>query len=371
MSENKVYTAIGLMSGTSLDGIDVALVRTDGMDYTELLDFQLFEYAESVQNTIRNVLGSRHASSETAQATALLTDTHIAAVKAFMEGRDEKVDIIGFHGQTIMHDPSQRFTWQIGDSAKLAGETAIDVIGDMRMADVEAGGQGAPLLPLCHRAFASDVQKPIAVINLGGVGNITWLGEQRTDILAFDTGPANALIDDLVKKKTSERYDSDGRLAAAGKPNEKMIEGWIAHEYFKRPAPKSLDRDEWDVRAVYDLDLHDAVATLSEFTVRSILKSLELLPEKPRALYAAGGGRHNKFIMEQLNAALPYDVKSVEDLGWNGDGLEAQGFAYLAVRSLLGLALTLPKTTGVPEALSGGTLYKAEENLAFRPATNK
>lgn len=356
--ENKVYTAVGLMSGTSLDGIDVALIRTDGKDQTELVDSALFEYESTTKDAIRGVFGSRHATPQTAIASDLLTDAHIDAVQDFMRGRSEKVDIIGFHGQTIMHDPSQRFTWQIGDPAKLANAVGIDVVGDMRMADVKAGGQGAPLLPLCHRAFASKVQKPIAILNLGGVGNITWLGVERTDILAFDTGPANALIDDLVKQKTGRSYDSDGRLAAAGKPHTKMIEEWLTHDYFSKPAPKSLDRDEWDVAQVYDLDLHDGVATLAEFTVRSIMKSLTFLPDTPRGLYVAGGGRHNKYIMARLKKDCPFDVSPVEALGWNGDMLEAQGFGYLAVRSFLGLALTLPTTTGVPEAMSGGVLYK-------------
>ena len=359
MEQNKVYTAIGLMSGTSLDGIDVALVRTDGMDYTELLDFQSFPYAEGVRESLRGVLGQRHATPETAKAEKILTDVHITAVQDFVKRTKAVVDVIGFHGQTITHDPAQKFTWQIGDSKMLAQQTGIDVVGDMRMADVKAGGQGAPLLPLCHRAFASHVEKPIAVLNLGGVGNVTWLGTERTDILAFDTGPANALIDDLVKQKTGKRYDSDGKLAKAGKPDEALLKKWLAHDYFKKPAPKSLDRNQYDVAEVYNLELQDGVATLAEFTVRSVVQSLALLPAQPRALYVAGGGRHNSFMMTRLNEELPYDVEPVEKIGWNGDMLEAQGFAYLAARSILGLSLTLPTTTGVSQPMTGGKLYKA------------
>jgi len=364
MSQNKVYTAIGLMSGTSLDGIDLALVKTDGMDMTELVASQLFEYDEEAQKAIRSAFGARHKSDITDKAEALLTHAHIKAVQEFMSRRDDRVDVIGFHGQTILHDPSQKFTWQIGDSAKLAEATAIDVIGDMRQADVKAGGQGAPLLPICHRAFATHIEKPIAILNLGGVGNITWLGSERTDILAFDTGPANALIDDLVKEKTGRRYDSDGCLAKAGKPRQEMIDDWLTHEYFKKPVPKSLDRDEWEVRRAYDLDLEDAVATLAEFTVQSILQSLTQLPDKPHGLYVAGGGRHNKYMMERLNAALDYAVEPVETLGWDGDMLEAQGFGYMAIRSLLGLSITLPSTTGISEPMTGGVLYKAPQNQA-------
>ena len=234
MAENKVYTAIGLMSGTSLDGIDAALIRTDGMDQTELLDFRLFPYSEALKEVVQGVFGHRHASDQTAEAERLITEAHIKAVQEF----GHTADIIGFHGQTILHDPSQKLTWQIGKSAALAEAVGIDVIGDMRQADVKAGGQGAPLLPLCHRAFASDIEKPIAILNLGGVGNMTWLGKERTDILAFDTGPANALIDDLVKEKTGEPYDADGALAKAGKVHEDMLTEWLAHAYFKKTSTK-------------------------------------------------------------------------------------------------------------------------------------
>ena len=364
MAENKVYTAIGMMSGTSLDGIDVALVRTDGMDMTQLLDFKLFPYQEHEKEALKAVLGRRYADQDTAKAEKVLTQAHIRAVREF--GHD--ADIIGFHGQTIIHDPSQRLTWQIGDCARLANETGISVIGDMRQADIKAGGQGAPLLPLCHRAFAQGMEKPIAVLNLGGVGNVTWLGRERTDIMAFDTGPANALIDDLVKEKTGKSYDSDGKLAKAGSPNVEMIQDWLTHDYFQKPPPKSLDRNEWAVKRAYDLSLEDAVATLAEFTIHSVVQSLTWLPDTPKALYVAGGGRHNSYLMLRLNEELDYPVKPVETLGWNGDGLEAQGFAYLAVRSLKGLALTLPSTTGVSEPMTGGVYYKALANSALRPA---
>ena len=359
MPENKVYTAIGLMSGTSLDGIDVALVRTDGHEHIEMLDFQEFPYDVATQNTLKNAFGSRVASDITHKAEDTLTQAHIDAVEAFIVDTGCEADLIGFHGQTIFHDPAQKFTWQIGDSTKLASETGIDVIGDMRVADVEAGGQGAPLLPICHRAFASNIEKPIAILNLGGVGNITWLGREYEDILAFDTGPANALIDDLVKAHTDQQYDRDGELAKAGQANEAVVNKWMQSEYFKKPAPKSLDRDEWDVSEVYDLKLEDAIATLSEFTIKSIKKSCELLPNNPRALYVTGGGRHNKYMMERLRAELNFTIEDIGVLGWNGDALEAQGFAYLAVRSLLGLSLSEPMTTGVPTPMTGGKIYKA------------
>lgn len=356
--ENKVYSAIGMMSGTSLDGIDMALVRTDGKDYTKLEDFKTVPYADGIRETVKNVFGQRHATPQTKEAEALVTQAHIQAIEEF----GHQADVIGFHGQTILHDPSQKFTWQIGDSQKLADKTGMDVVGDMRLADVKAGGQGAPLLPLCHRAFASEAMRPIAILNLGGVGNITWLGQERTDILAFDTGPANALIDDLVKEKTGASYDSDGKLAKEGCVHQGMVDDWLQHPYFKRSVPKSLDRDEWQVRRAYDLSLPDAVATLAAFTVQSVCQSFTHLPGVPKAVYVAGGGRHNQYLMTELNKALPCPVEVVEALDWNGDAVEAKGFAYLAVRSILGLALTVPTTTGVPTPMTGGILYKPHHN---------
>ncbi len=353
MEENKVYTAIGMMSGTSLDGIDVALVKTDGMDRCELVDFQCFAYDDKTRKIIKDILGTRHKNDHTIEAEKILTDAHIKAIKDF----GHKADIIGFHGQTIVHDPSQRLTWQIGDCQRLANETGINVVGDMRQADILAGGQGAPLLPLCHRAFASLVDKPIIILNMGGVANLTWLGQGHSDILAFDTGPANALMDDYIKYKIGQDFDFDGTLAAAGKVDQALINQWLRHDYFNKPPPKSLDRDEWDVSKVYNYQTEDAVATLAQFTVQSILKSLEFLPDQPKAFYAAGGGRKNKYIMNALQQSLNYPVCTVEDIGWNGDGLEAQGFAYLAVRSLKGLALTIPETTGIKEPSTGGNLY--------------
>lgn len=354
MSENKVYTAIGMMSGTSLDGVDVALVKTDGKDYTRLLDYKEFAYDASLKEAVRLVFGREKPDNETKAAEALITQAHIDAIVK----TGWKADVIGFHGQTIHHDPAQRFTWQIGDAQMLADETGIDVVADMRQADIAAGGQGAPLLPLCHRSFASSIDKPIAILNLGGVGNITWLGTERTDILAFDTGPANAPIDDLVRAKTGEAYDSNGKRALAGTPLMRLVEEWLDNPFFDQMPPKSLDRNQWDVSAVTEFELCDAIATLTQFTVQSVLKSLPHLPGTPTALYVAGGGRYNKAMMGWLSEALDYPVLPVEDIGWNGDALEAQGFAYLAVRSLLGLALTVPTTTGIPEPMSGGMLYK-------------
>ena len=355
MVQNKVYTAIGMMSGTSLDGVDVALVETDGKDYTKLLDYREFPYEKSLKERVSLVFGRQDVDDDVCAAEELITQAHIDA----MQETEWKADVIGFHGQTIHHDPSKRFTWQIGNPQRLADDTGIDVVADMRQADIAAGGQGAPLLPLCHRSFAADIDKPVIILNIGGVSNITWLGKAYEDILAFDTGPGNALVDDFLKMRTGQDFDQDGMLASSGIVQQALVDKWLQHSYFQEAKPKSLDRDAWNVEAdIKNLSNEDGAATLTAFTVQTIAKAISMLPDKPKALYVAGGGRLNSVIMSGLSEAIGCSVLPVEEIRWNGDALEAQGFAYLAVRSLLGLDLTVPTTTGVPKSMHGGKLYK-------------
>ncbi len=356
MMDKKVYTAIGLMSGTSLDGeIDVALLRTDGESRVERLAFKPFPYEADARIKVRGCFGMKERNAAVDEAEALVTDLHIQAVRAL----GQTADITGFHGQTIFHDPAHKFTWQIGDGQRLADKTGIDVVAGMRYADVAAGGQGAPLLPLYHRALASGLEKPLAILNLGGVANVTWLGDNEDDILAFDCGPANALLDDFIRARTGNEYDVDGLLAAGGRIDQALVAQWLDHDYFKKMPPKSLDRNDFKVDAVQTLSTEDGAATLTEFTVRAVEKALDHLPQKPKRWLVTGGGRKNALMMTRLRDILSVPVEPVETQGWNGDAMEAEGFAYLAVRSLKGLPLSLPTTTGVPQPMPGGTYYKA------------
>ncbi len=358
MKEEKIYTVIGLMSGTSLDGVDCALIRTDGLNHIERLDFATYPYDKDVKNAVRAVFGARSVTDDTIKVEQIITEAHVQALHSF----GHKADVIGFHGQTISHDPAVRFTWQIGDGQALANAVNMDVVCDMRKADVMAGGEGAPLLPLYHRALASSLPGPLAILNLGGVGNVTWLGRGSDDILAFDTGPANALIDDFVQARTGRSFDENGLLAAAGEVDRDLVDEWLAHPYFSRMPPKSLDRNAWNTNKINDLKTEDGVATLTSFTIQSVAKSIDFLPEKPVRWLVTGGGRKNKFIMQGLQDALGVSVEPVEQAGWNGDAMEAEGFAYLAVRSLKSLPLTLPGTTGVERPLTGGVLYKHDDH---------
>src|SRR3954451_5827251 len=353
--------ALGLMSGTSLDGIDVAAIATDGVRRVIAGPGLTVPYPEPFRERLRGVLGGV---GEVAEVEAELTRLHATAVSEFRTRYPEAgFDLIGFHGHTILHRPRERRTWQIGNGALLAALTQCDVIADFRGADVAAGGEGAPLAALYHAALAADLPKPLAVLNLGGVGNVTWIGGRASrradDILAFDTGPGNALIDDWVKRHTGQGADFDGALARAGQVSEAHIARFLQAPYFGRKPPKSLDRDDFQGFVPEDLDLADGAATLTEMTAAAVEAATRHFPAPAREWLVCGGGRRNPAIMAALERRLAVPVRPVEEVGWDGDALEAQAFAYLAVRSVIGLPLSLPTTTGAPPPVRGGRLHPA------------
>jgi anhydro-N-acetylmuramic acid kinase len=291
-----------------------------------------------------------------------LTDTHAAAVEAFLPrlpAARRRVDVVGFHGHTLFHRPAARRTCQLGDGERLAARLGIDVVYDFRSADVAAGGQGAPLAPVYHAALAAALERPIAMLNLGGVGNVTWIGEH--DLIAFDTGPGNGLIDDWVRARTERPFDEDGRIAAAGQVDAGRLATLLAHPYFDRPPPKSLDRLDFAMAPVEGLGLEDGAATLAAFTARAVARAKEHLPAAPRRWLVTGGGRRNATLMRMLADALSVPVEPIEAIGADGDALEAQAFAFMAVRALLGLPISFPGTTGVPAPMSGGRLARAAQ----------
>jgi len=353
MDEQKVYRAIGLMSGTSLDGaIDVAMIETDGEGYVKPLDFYAHPYGADVRDAVRACFGKRVPDDESRAAEKLVTQAHIDAVKA----SGFEAGIIGFHGQTITHDPDQGLTWQLGDGAALAQACGIDVICDMRQADVQAGGQGAPLAPLYHAAMMNSEREPVVVLNIGGVSNVTFIGKE---LIAFDAGPGNALMDDYCQSHFAFEFDADGRIARSGKADRAVVGRFLEHGYFKTLIPKSLDRNAFE-GLLSDLpdDPSDAMATLAVCSAAAVKAAVKHLPRVPSVWYVSGGGRKNAFLMELLRDVLtPSAVKPIEDAGYDGDAVEAQAFAYLAVRSLLGLALTFPGTTGVPHPITGGVYH--------------
>jgi anhydro-N-acetylmuramic acid kinase len=385
----KLMRALGLMSGTSLDGIDVALIVTDGESYVERGPSQTFPYNAEMRSLLAQAivdakdLTDRHARpGSLPHAERALTQQHAAAVSGFLHKHAiarETIDVIGFHGQTVLHRaPGPRevtlmngtvvnamglgLTVQLGLGGELANATQVPVVFDMRAADVEAGGQGAPLVPAYHRALVASLpQRPVAIVNIGGVANVTFVGGAN-DMLAFDMGPGNALIDDAVHAATGAAYDAGGALAANGRVQPGILTAYMSHSYFAQVPPKSLDRNAFDPSLVAALRLEDAVATLTAFTAEAIARSRAYMPMEPQLWIVCGGGRKNKTLMRMIAERVENAVVPAETVGLGGDGIEAEAWGYLAVRSLRGLPLTYPRTTGVPEPICGGRLSKPRKS---------
>jgi anhydro-N-acetylmuramic acid kinase len=361
----EILKVIGLMSGTSLDGIDAALLETDGETVVRPGPALTLPYDAETRALLRTALDLASRMDRNApvpetiiSAERRLTEQHARAAKALLE-KVGTADLLGFHGQTILHRPDRHWTWQIGDGALLARLTGIDVISDFRSADMAAGGQGAPLMPLYHAAMArqSRLAEPLVVVNIGGVAQVTYIDGET--ILAFDTGPGNAPIDDWMQRHTAKPVDENGACAATGKVDEAVLARMLANPFFERVPPKSLDRMDFGMVAVEGLALADGAATLTAFTAAALARAAEHFPAPAKNWIVSGGGRHNPVLMNMLKARVDGDVRSAEDVGWNGDALEAEGFAYLAMRAKRGLPLSLPTTTGVPQPMTGGKYWKA------------
>jgi anhydro-N-acetylmuramic acid kinase len=368
----KGFTALGLMSGTSLDGVDGAIIRSDGTRVFHHGPVAHLTYSHENREVIEEAIAAaaRWPGGPEPQpiyrASALISDTHARLVKRLLETANlwaGDIDFIGFHGQTILHKTQSQRTVQIGDAQALADLTGIDVVADFRLTDVEAGGQGAPLAPLYHQALvrsggnADTFELPIAVLNIGGVGNVTYI--DGDEIVAFDTGPGNGLIDEWMARHTSRTYDEGGQVARVGTIDLHALETMLENKYFKTIPPKSLDRYDFRTDYVSRLGIEDGAATLTAFTAASIARCLEHLPGEPNMWVVCGGGRHNETLMDALDERLKGSVVKAEAVGWRGDELEAEAFGFLAIRSYLDMPLSLPSTTGVPQPCSGGKLYTA------------
>ncbi len=359
--------AIGLMSGTSQDGVDVALIETDGEVITRLGQTAYRSYSKDERTLLRSAtaaaanLTERTARTDViAAAEQRLNVAHAEAVATFLAANGvaaDAVTVIGFHGQTVLQRPERGLT---GDGSLLAARLGVPVVYDFRAADVAAGGQGAPLAPVFHRALVRrlDVAPPVAVLNIGGVANVTFIDGE--DLIACDTGPGNALLDDFLRLRTGKLLDTDGRAAAAGVVDETAVARVLAHPFFGKPPPKSLDRNDfrgWVGAALDDRSVEDGAATLT--ALAAVARILPLLPRAPKTWIVAGGGARNPTLMRMLRERLaPARVETGHEAGWSIDSLEAQAVAYLAVRSIRGLPLTLPATTGAPRPLTGGVLAR-------------
>lgn len=364
-----MLTAIGLMSGTSLDGVDVAMIETDGKRIKAFGPSGYRPYNETERRLLLQALTEavnlpqRDARPGILrEAERAVTMAHAEAVASFtVQNRlaFEDIDIVGFHGQTVLHRPSERMTVQIGDAAALAKAIHIPVMHDFRAADVAAGGQGAPLVPVYHRALAESLERegPVVVLNIGGVSNITYIDGDT--LIACDTGPGNALIDDFMYREMNQRFDCDGRTASQGAVDEAWIAQAFKHPFFTLPPPKSLDRNDFAKLVLRGVSPPDGAATLTAFTAAAIARVVPHLPKRPRSWIVAGGGARNLTMMRMLRERLyPVPVEAAEALGWSTDAIEAQAFGFLAARGLKGLPLSYPATTGVPIPMTGGVIAR-------------
>jgi anhydro-N-acetylmuramic acid kinase len=371
------YTAIGLMSGTSLDGVDVALIETDGERIARFGPTSYRPYKEAERALLRSALEAGAALKQRTsrpgvlrEAEALVTALHAEAVEDFLAKKRidrASVDVVGFHGQTVLHRPSARLTVQIGEGAELARRLGIPVVFDFRAADVAAGGQGAPLVPIFHAALARELERPrpMAVLNIGGVANVTYV--DGNDPVACDTGPGNALIDDFMRARTGAPLDRDGDQAARGRVDEAFVARVLADPFFDAACPKSLDRNAFAYAnlALPSFSVADGAATLSALTAAAVARVVAHLPLVPRGWVVCGGGSHNPTLMRMLSERLePASVETADAVGWSADSIEAQAFAYLAVRTLRGLPITFPSTTGAPRPLAGGVVVRPSGALA-------
>ncbi|MDB5666728.1 anhydro-N-acetylmuramic acid kinase [Cypionkella sp.] len=363
MAKQRAIWVLGTMSGTSLDGVDAAMVRTDGHEIFEFGPDAYRRYTPVEQATIRKAFGQWPGDPDVAAAAEIVETAHAEVLSRF-----SGAEMIGFHGQTLAHDPSHGRTHQAGSGQLLAEALNLPVVWDFRSNDVLMGGQGAPLAPFFHHACArwTRATEPLAMLNLGGVGNITWIDpslpspETSGTLLAFDTGPANAPINDLMQVRLGLSQDAGGALAATGRVDEKLVQAFLAQAYFHKIPPKSLDRNDFQpfFKKTHKLSDADAAATLTAIAAACVAKASEHFPRPVTRLLVAGGGRHNATMMAQLSQRMNCIVEPIENSGLNGDMLEAQAFAYLAARVAYGLPTSAPSTTGVPAAIGGGQISR-------------
>jgi anhydro-N-acetylmuramic acid kinase len=380
----KTMRALGLMSGTSMDGIDAALIETDGENLVERLGCSSVAYDAAFRADLAAALAEAANLTDRsarpgclARVEAELTERHADAALEFMRAHGTQpsaVAVAGFHGHTVLHKVewvkpfgaaqlvsdkvARTLTVQIGDGPRLAARIGIDVVYDLRAADAAAGGQGAPLAPVYHRALAAKLpERPVVVVNIGGVANVTWIGRDGT-LLAFDTGPGNALIDDWMLRRTGHAVDEQGSTAARGRVDEDALTALLIHPYFGLVPPKSLDRNAFSPYPVRHLSLEDGAATLTAFTAASIARAREHFPQAPGLWVISGGGRRNRTLMAMLAGKVESAVAPAEAAGFDGDAVEAEAWAYMAVRSLQGRSITFPGTTGVPKPMTGGKLAR-------------
>ena len=365
---NKNLYSLGLMSGTSMDGIDVSIIKSDGEQSLDLVDDIYIKYDEQLKLKLKKIIDLctskdqfSKLSKEINELEKEITLRHIEACKLIIKkNKNKKIDLIGFHGQTILHKPEKGYSIQIGDHKLLSKHTNTMVVSNFRENDILNGGQGAPLAPIYHQLILTRIKSklPSVVINIGGISNITYMDEHNK-IIGFDTGPGNYLIDEWVRSKTKKEFDDNGLIAKSGQTDEGILKNFLSDAYFKKKIPKSLDVKDFNLQNLDKLSLEDGCATLSMLTVRSICMAINSFKIKPNLILFSGGGRKNKYILDSIKKEFSCSVKLIDDFRINGDFVESQAFAFLAIRSYLKKFITFPSTTGVTKPCLGGLIFKS------------
>jgi anhydro-N-acetylmuramic acid kinase len=358
-----MWKIVGTISGTSADGIDLAEIETDGITVSRFGPAETTAYRPEVKRRVLETAASKGQGRESWPGLAqAVTQDHADAIRGYLDRNALQPDSIVFHGQTVWHDPKAGETVQLGDPQALANALNLPVIGEVRLADMAAGGEGAPLVPVYHQALAKTLvgvdREPLCFLNIGGVSNLTYI--DGNDLLAFDIGPGNALLDDWVRRHGAGDFDKGGEISARGQTDEVRLREALKHPFLSEPGPKSLDRYSFSGSFVEDLTLEDGAATLLAFTAETITKAEALLPKKPKLWLVCGGGRLNPVLMMALDKRLAGDVVSADDYQIDGDALEAQAMAFLGARLKAGLPTTFPDTTGVSKPVVGGKLFSPE-----------
>ena len=368
---SKLYTAIGLMSGTSGDGIDASIIQSDGEDKLEILEDFYTIYSEDTNaeiSKLKYAINSKHDLDKNKNLILKLekkiTELHATAVLETIKKsnlKKEKIDVIGFHGQTIYHNFEEKISKQLADGKMLKDLTNISVVNNFRANDIKEGGNGAPLSPIYHRLINKklNLDLPTLYLNIGGISNITYI-DKKKNIISFDCGPGNYLIDKFLKIKSNNKikFDKDGDIAFRGSTKEIILESYLADPFYKQSYPKTLDVNEFSLSLIKGISLDDSVTTLSELTVRTITNAIKIFEESPKKIILCGGGRKNKFFLKRIKNLSKIKTQYIDDYNINGDFIESQAFAYLAIRSLLKKSLTYPETTGVVKPCLGGTIFK-------------
>lgn len=352
---------IGLMTGTSMDGIDISLVKTNGIDLIRLNENYFHEYSNQTKKFLSGILKeSLYVNLKRKKyLDEAITEEHYLALKDLDIVKTS--DFVGFHGQTIYHNPSKRISIQLGDPKKFAKMIGKNIIADFRAKDIEMFGQGAPLAPIYHQYIIEklNLELPSCILNIGGVANLTyWDGK---DLIGFDTGPGNALMDDYAKKSSDKFFDQNGFIASKGNPNDKIINKFLKDIFFLKQPPKSLDRNSfqnfYNMLLNLNLPVSDTMSTLAKFTIESIFVGISLLPQKAKNIIVTGGGSRNQYMMKCLKKRINTNFIKEDDTNLNFDYIESELIAFLSARSIYNLPITFPSTTGVKKSLSGGTIY--------------